>query len=197
MEKRAFIAVVLSLLVLLGYQMDGALLWSARSPPVLSSKNRKKSATPAPAVTAQVSSEPVKLPVSKGAREIRVETDNYVALFTNQGARLKSFKFKHYRSSVNENSPPFEIISSAVGVPFPLGVQWQGSAPNDDKDLLYGVEGNDLKLTGDSKGTLVFRGQTPNGYSITKSLTFTGSSYPSGWSFSQGSRWKRSVRSFC
>jgi len=181
MEKRAFIAVVLSLLVLLGYQEWIARYYSVPAPPPSPVKQEpEKAAPPAPPVSAQVASPPVKLPVRQGAREIRVETDNYVALFTNQGARLKSFKFKHYRGAVNESSPPFEIVSSAAGVPFPLGVQWQGAPPNDDQDLLYGVEGNDLKLTGDSKGTLVFHGQAPNGYSITKSLTFTGSTYPIG-----------------
>jgi YidC/Oxa1 family membrane protein insertase len=179
MEKRAFIAVVLSLLVLLGYQEWIARYYGAPVPPPTPVKQEtEKPAASAPTVPAQVSSAPVKLPVSQGTQEIRVETDNYVALFTNQGARLKSFKFKHYRSSVNENSPPFEIVSSAAGVPFPLGVRWDGAPPNDDQDLLYGVEGKDLKLTGDSKGTLVFRGQAPNGFVITKSLTFTGSTYP-------------------
>jgi hypothetical protein len=48
-----------------------------------------------------VQSKPVVAPVSREAKDIRVETDNYIALFTNQGARLKSFKFKKYRSSVD------------------------------------------------------------------------------------------------
>ncbi|HUK41982.1 MAG TPA: membrane protein insertase YidC [Candidatus Acidoferrales bacterium] len=179
MEKRAFIAVVLSLLVLLGYQAWIARYYSAPAPPPASVKQEaEKTPLPAPSTATPASNELVKVPVSQGARDIRVETDNYVAVFTNQGARLKSFTFKHYRSTVNENSPPFEIVSSAPGVPFPLGVRWQGAAPNDDKDVLYGVEGNDLKLTGDAKGNLVFRGRAPNGDNITKSFTFTGSTYP-------------------
>jgi YidC/Oxa1 family membrane protein insertase len=131
---------------------------------------------PAPAKPAQ--SKPIAIPSSRGARDIRIETDNYVALFTNQGARLKSFKFKKYRSSVDEESPPFEIVESAAGVPFPLGVQWHDPTPFDDGGLLYSVEGSDLKLTGDSKGTLIFRGQTGNGTAITKTFTFSGSTYP-------------------
>src|SRR5215467_7979706 len=181
MEKRAFIAVVLSLLVLLGYQEWIARYYGAPVPPPAPVKEEaEKNPLPPPSVATPAPSAPVKAPTSQSVRDIRVETDNYVAVFTNQGARLKSFTFKHYRSAVNETSPPFEIVSSAPGVPFPLGIRWQGAALNDDKDVLYGVEGNDLKLTGDAKGNLVFRGQTPNGYNITKSFTFTGSTYPIG-----------------
>jgi hypothetical protein len=50
--------------------------------------------------------------------------------------------------------------------------------PYEDTELLYGTEGNDLMLAGASKGTLVFRGQAPNGFVVTKSLTFSGSNYP-------------------
>ena len=39
-----------------------------------------------------------RLAADAAAKDVKVETDNYVALFTNQGARLKSFKFKKYRS---------------------------------------------------------------------------------------------------
>jgi len=180
MEKRAFIAVILSLLVLLGYQEWIARYYTAPVAPASPAKEEpEKTVAAAPAAPpALVPNVPAKAPASQGAKDVRVETDNYVALFTNQGGRLKSFKFKNYRSSVNENSPPFEIVTSAPGVPLPLGVRWQGPAPYEDTELLYGTEGNDLKLTGASKGTLVFRGQTPNGFVVTKSLTFSGSSYP-------------------
>ena len=61
---------------------------------------------------------------------------------------------------------------------FPWGVRWQNPAPFDDEELLYSVEGSDLKLTGESKSTLVFRGRTANGTVITKTFTFSGSTYP-------------------
>ena len=180
MEKRAFIAVILSLLVLLGYQEWVARYYTAPvSPPSPAKEEPEKTVAAAPAAPpALVPSAPVKVPASQGAKDVRVETDNYVALFTNQGGRLKSFKFKNYRSSVDENSPPFEIVTSAPGVPLPLGIRWQGPAPYEDTELLYRTEGNDLKLSGASKGTLVFRGQAPNGFVVTKSLTFSGSNYP-------------------
>src|SRR4030095_5034743 len=104
--------------------------------------------------------------------------DSYVAVFTTQGARLKSFKLKRFRSSVDENSPPLEIVQTAPGVPLPLGVRWQSPSPFEDKELVYSVQGSDLKLTGEAKATLVFQGQTSSGAVITKSFAFSGSAYP-------------------
>jgi hypothetical protein len=65
------------------------------------------------------------------------------------------------------------MIQSAPGVPLPLGIRWQSPAAFDDEELLYSVQGSDLKLTGDSKSTLVFSGRTANGTVITKTFTFS------------------------
>jgi YidC/Oxa1 family membrane protein insertase len=180
MDKRAFLAIALSILILVIYQE-----WVTRyyGTPTLAPEAEKKEPqkTPAadrPAPAAPSQAKPVVVPSSRAAKDIRVETDNYIALFTNQGARLKSFKFKKYRSSVDENSPPFEMIQSAPGVPLPLGIRWQSPTPFDDEELLYSVQGSDLKLTGDSKSTLVFSGRTANGTAIAKTFTFFGSTYP-------------------
>ena len=181
MEKRAFIAVALSLLILVLYQE-----WVSRyygtppQAPNIPAKEPEKatpSAPQAPPSAAQAVPQ-VEVPAGQPGKEIKVDTDNYVALFTTQGARLKSFKLKKYRTSVDENSPPFEMVTSAPGVPLPLGVSWQAPTPFDDGGLVYGVQGGDLKLTDDAKGTLVFQGKTPDGTTITKSFTFSGSTYP-------------------
>ena len=184
MEKRAFIAVVLSLLVLLGYQEWMTRYYPTPAPtPGVQEPDKPPTKEPSPPIT-QTTIAPVKPSVAgpsvsnQSARDIRIETDKYVAVFTNRGARLKSFDFKNYRSAVDEKSPPFEIIPSAPGVPLPLGVRWETPAPFNDEDLTYAIDGGDLNLTGDAKGTLVFRGQGPNGSTITKSLTFSGSAYP-------------------
>ncbi|HEY6364500.1 MAG TPA: membrane protein insertase YidC, partial [Candidatus Binatia bacterium] len=149
MDKRAFLGIALSILVLMLYQE-----WVTRyyGTPPLPPEAEKKEPVPAPTATQATPVAPapdkvVTLPASREAKDIRVETDNYVALFTNQGARLKSFKLKNYRTSVDENSPPFEMVQSAPGVPFPLGIRWQNPAPFEDEGLLYSVEGGELKLT--------------------------------------------------
>ena len=180
MEKRAFLAIALSILVLVIYQE-----WVTRQygtpPPAPQPENREaeKPVSPPPSAPAPVTpSVPVEVPTARGAKDVTVETENYVAVFTTQGARLKSFKFKGYRSSVDEKSPPFEIVSSTPGVPHPLGIRWQSPTPFDDAGVLYAVQDSDLKLAGDSTGALIFQGQTPNGSILTKKFTFSGSTYP-------------------
>jgi YidC/Oxa1 family membrane protein insertase len=179
MEKRAFLAVALSLLVLVVYQEWVARYYGTPPPPPPAPQTEKPAAPTAPPPPVQPQSMAPAPPPANGqqAREIKVETDYYVALFTTQGARLKSFKFKNYRSSADENSPPFEIVMPTPGVPLPLGVRWHSPDGFEDSNLVYSVQGGDLSLNRDGKATLVFQGQTPAGTVITKSLTFSGSTY--------------------
>src|SRR5262245_42198627 len=180
MDKRAFLAIALSILILVIYQEWMTRYYGTPAPAPEAEKKEPEKAPaaeqPLPAPSPQT--KPPSVPVNREVKEVRVETDNYIALFTNQGARLKSFKFKNYRRAVNENSPPFDIVQSAAGVPLPLGIRWQSPMPFDDEELLYSVQGSDLKLAGDSKETLVFSGRTANGTVITKTFTFFGSTYP-------------------
>ena len=120
----------------------------------------RQDTTVAPPSVARATPDPAVASVP--GKEVSVETENYTAVFTSAGARLKSFKFKKYRSSVDEKSPPFEMVRNIPGVPLPLGVRWQAASPVDDSDIIYSVQGNDLKLAGDS----------------TKSFTFFGATYP-------------------
>ena len=187
MDKRAIIGIALSILVLIGYQT--LVTWYYGSPPTspapMAEKVGEEKAAPtaptAPAAsTAVLPSQAAggEISSSKSAKDITVDTENYIAVFTTQGARLKSFKFKKFRASVDEMSPPFEMVQTAPGVPLPLGVRWQAAAPFEDNGLIYSVQGTDLKLSGDAKGSLLFQGQSPSGAVITKSLTFSGSYYP-------------------
>lgn len=188
MDRRGIIGIALCILVLVAYQE-----WIARyygAPPASVPAAPENKTNPAPKALAPVAPatpaapQPVAATVpaapatNAAAKEITVETDEYVAVFTNVGARLKSFKFKKYRREANQKSGPFEIVTSAPGVPLPLGVRWQTGVPFEDSSLVYTVQGSDLKLTGAAKGTLIFQGETPKGASITKSFVFVGSTYP-------------------
>ena len=162
MDKRAFLAIALSILILVVYQEWVSRYYSTPTPTLAPEAEKKEpEKTPVveqlqPAPTAPAQTKPVAVPISREVKDVSVETNDYIAVFTNQGARLRSFKFKKYRSAVTENSPPFDIVQSAPGVPFPLGIRWQTPEPFDDETLIYSIQGNDLKLTGDSKSTLVF-----------------------------------------
>jgi len=186
MDKRAIFGIALSILVLVVYQ-DLVSRFFPPPVPAAPTTSESKDAVKAPdtnavkespAATAVAQAVPAELPNRQSAREIKVETENYKAVFTTQGGRLKSFKFKKYRTSADANSPPFEMVQSAPGVPLPLGVRWQMPEAFDDASLNYSVQGGDLVLSGDAKATLTFQGQNAQGVLITKSFTFSGAAYP-------------------
>jgi YidC/Oxa1 family membrane protein insertase len=56
-------------------------------------------------------------------------------------------------------------------------MRWQAAAAADDSGLVYNVSGGNLKLSGDDKGTIVFRARTPDGSVASKSFSFSGSGY--------------------
>lgn len=188
MDKRALIGITLSVLVLIGYQQfinyyygpaptDGPAPASVKSD---ADKTSAPLAAPSTITVAPAQAAPVEIAAGQSGKDLKVETDSYLAVFTTHGARLKSFKFKNFRTSADEKSPLFEIISSAAGVPLPLGVRLQTPVPFEDSALVYGVQGADLKLPGDAKGSLVFQGQTADGTVITKALAFNGATYSIG-----------------
>ena len=183
MDKRAIIGIALSILVLVVYQELISRFYPPPppAPPIAEESPRdpvKIPEAPPAESKSMAQSAPPKIAPDQEARELKVETENYVAVFTTRGARLKSFKLKKYRASAAPDSPPYEIVQTAPGVPLPLGVGWQQPQAFDDSSLIYGVQGGDLQLTGQASGTLHFQGQTADGSVITKSFTFTGASYP-------------------
>ena len=143
-------------------------------------KTSAPAAAPLSTAVTPAQAAPAKLPDGQSAKDLKVETDNYIATLTTQGARLKSFRFKKFRMSSDRNSPPFEIVSTAAAVPLPLGVHLQAPEPFNDGALVYDVQGGNLKLNGNARGTLVFQGRMANGTVITKALTFSGANYSIG-----------------
>ncbi|HEY2828812.1 MAG TPA: membrane protein insertase YidC [Thermoanaerobaculia bacterium] len=105
MEKRIFIAVVISIAFLA--------LWSAVIPKLFPELLKKpapvtKTVTPKPAIAAQKSAPaPVATPVITHAEPVAgttlqqsvVDTPEFTAVFSNRGAELVSFKLKHYQTS--------------------------------------------------------------------------------------------------
>jgi YidC/Oxa1 family membrane protein insertase len=182
MEKRAFIAILLSLIILVAWQEWISRYYAvppesqAPEAPQTRQMPEKGEAPqePAPAMApgASAPSQP-----AQAARDITVETDDYIAVFTTRGGRLKSYQFKNYRTQADPESAPFELIHDGAGVPLPLGMRWQGASAQDDGNLTYTVSGGDLKLSGNAQGKLMFQAQAPDGSVASKSFAFSGSGY--------------------
>ena len=159
MERRVFIAIVLSFLVLYFYQAYVA------PPPPPSAK--PPAATSAPAVPAQAPSDSSRSPVQpstaeSGApvssqsrepqavvadaaeREITVETGKVTAVFTNRGGRLLHWRLKEYQDSRGE---PVDLVPSDLPVsealPFSLRVPENPNLTTRINDALYRVSGGE------------------------------------------------------
>ena len=121
MERRVLIAVLLSFLVLYGYQV--------MFPPPPEQKPAQTSKTAAaPNASAPAQSNPT--PSVQGerppgppaiasapAREIEIDNADVHAVFTTRGAVLKSWKLKKYRDNQGQ---PFEIIAGHAPADSPL-----------------------------------------------------------------------------
>ena len=129
MDKKTFLAIVLSLAVVFTWQL------------FLSPQKDKKQPEPVKQETTvekkQIAKAPVPEPVQaalpaqakttlqqaiKGTqKDISVETPRYSAIFTTVGGALKSFKLKGYQQSITQKSEPIELVARIPGIPRNLG----------------------------------------------------------------------------
>lgn len=193
MEKRAFIAVVISILVIILYQEYMRRFYPPVQPPakeVARETGRELPAPtlvpePAPLIAPAPSTAPAPSPPpapaeavrSAPVREVTVETPDYIALFTSQGARLKSFRLKGYRAGIEIDSPLIEMVSHRPGIEYPLGLRLSDTRSGTDQGVVYEVRSADLSLGTEQDGSLTFSGATPAGRRIVKKFNFSGSSY--------------------
>ena len=184
MEKRAFIAVIISILVIILYQEYMRRFYPPVAPPAKETVTRPPEAPPAPRVAPQppavataAPAEPARNVPAVPIREVTVDTPDYIARFTNQGARLKSFRLKRYRDGVETDSPLIDMVSRGPGMEYPLGLRLADTPSGTDQGLVYKVQSADLILDAGRDGSLTFVGATPSGQRVVKQFTFSGSSY--------------------
>lgn len=212
MDKRTILAVVLSFLVFLVFTFFGEKYGSKRpsEAPVTKTAETTPSAKPAqptgvpspvpkePGVGPQV---PPRVPAARPAREVVVETDLYKAVFTEQGASLKSFQLKKYRQRLPfETKRKFslgpvsleierfqdpshaaaeakELVTAEPNQQLPLSLALEARNLTVSPTLLYEASAPTLTLKGEDSGTLTFKGVTPEGIEVTKTYSFRGKIY--------------------
>src|SRR5437773_5578838 len=126
MERRVLLAIVLSFVALYVSQAiltrfvprtstpssAGSPATSASVAPPQAEKNPEAAAAaPAAASTATT------LVGDASEREIRVENRDVIAVFTNRGARLKSWRLKHF---LDGKGQPLDLVATDLATPQPL-----------------------------------------------------------------------------
>jgi len=181
--QRAFLAIVLSLLILLGYQY-----FFAPPPPqelpqaVEQSAVEPGAAHPAaPVPDISPASAPVvalqALPEDAGrqGRDIRVETNLYSGVISETGGGIKSFKLKKYKESAAEGSDLKELVKTTSPLELPLFFSW-GVEPEKAGVPVYQADKETLDVTGPEK-TLTLQSRLPSGLELTRTMTFSEDDY--------------------
>jgi YidC/Oxa1 family membrane protein insertase len=173
--QRAFLAILLSFLILVGYQY----LFVPVPPPVPveshqqvaappSSQSETPAAKPVPVATVPV------VVLDPAARDILIETPLYKAVFFEQGSGLKSFTLKKYRTAPTKDAPPVELITVSHPAELPMTFTLDGGAAA--VLPLFKAEKTAVSLNqGDT--TLLLQAELPGGLRIERKLVFHADNY--------------------
>ena len=190
MEKRVLLAIVLCIIVLV--------LWEKffvpkRQPAPPSTSPAVEQVPPAPTKPDQAKPTVPKIPTSEApapstpsfpapaahtGRDVRVETPLYRAVFTETGARLKSFVLKRYRETIEEDSPGKELVKTSKIEDLPLAFNFM-DRPVAALNLAPYVADSKTSVTV-SEGqnhTLTFSYEAPGWLRITRQYHFVADSY--------------------
>ena len=190
MEKRVLLAIVLSFLVLVLYQ----LIFIKKKPlpempPESVTETEKKSALIPPVEEppraesqmpekTQPEREETLQPISSQSEEdIRIDTSLYHAVWSNRGAVLKSWKLKKHK---DENKEDLELVSRMASefkvFPFSLKTD-DPSLDNDINSALYQASALSLQLGEGRSGELRFQYADAKGTRVEKILIFQDGKY--------------------
>lgn len=176
MEKRAFLAVILSVTVFY--------IYSVLAPPPNKPVVPRQAPTPVATAVSPQQSAPVTLapsavpPAQSTAavqKDITIDTDLYTAVFSSRGAALKSITLKKYRE---HNTPSAHaVVLGNTSDPAILTFATRATGFNLPENASYSPDSDSLRITGDDKKQLVFTYNSPQGFFIRKIYSFNGNSY--------------------
>ena len=150
---RALLAVVISFVILVGYQYFFVGFDSKKAVKEPAAQTSVSSVATTPAVnqtgtppkqeTLKQSSSP-SVPSDHIIREINVDTDLYSAVITENGGAIKSFILKDYKASLAKNSPGVQLVKSTEQEGFPLTFSWGDATAN----TFYSAAADKVQFTG-------------------------------------------------
>ena len=178
---RTFLAILLSFLVVFVYQYFFAKNLETQKQEQAQTQTQTQTAQPpatapsgAPAAPAAARPAPAAaVRAAAPAKDIRVETPLYTAVFSTRGGALKSLKLKEYKATLDEGSPLIEMVAVQEGSELPLSTAFTGSTIDLPGDVAFEADRKELDLTGGAgPGRLVFTCAVPGQYRVEKIYTF-------------------------
>jgi YidC/Oxa1 family membrane protein insertase len=177
MEKRALLAVVLSIVVFYIFSMVMGPGQKQLPPP-----NAQK--TTAPQTTAPVTTPvttPAVLPEKPGQptaalqKDVTVDTALYTAVFTGRGAALKSMTLKKYREQIKPGAS--QVVLGNNVDPALLNFSTRASGFNLSEGATFSSDLDSLSVTGGDAKQLTFNYVSGQGFTVRKIFTFSADSY--------------------
>lgn len=184
MDKRTFLAILLSLIVIFAWQAFFAKKPAPQQPEstqqeTVQSKPAEKETAPEPLKPTQTKTI-LSQPTTGTEKDIPVETPLYSAIFTTKGGALKSFKLKDYRSTLDKNSEFVEIVSVLDGMKRPLTITFPESNIDILPESMFTTDRGSIDLTQNPDNRILTFTQTySNEMKIEKIFTF----YPDKYAF--------------
>ncbi|HIJ90271.1 MAG: membrane protein insertase YidC [Desulfobulbaceae bacterium] len=179
--QRIFLAIFLSLAILLGYQYffvpsPSPVTESIVAPSPENGKAEEKSVAngPAPVAAASLSTVVPADAVVRQGRDIPVTTSLYSAVVTETGGMVKSFRLKNYREDFAKDSGNKELLRPKSGDNLPLNFSW-GVEPGNIPPVVY----ESAPITQEQGGdvTLTMRGKLSSGLEIVRTMRFLEQQY--------------------
>ncbi len=184
-QKRLILAIVLSVIVLVGYQY---FFVKPPDPATFTEQARESAEKPAlpPEKAPNVSDfsvqetpspEPVEPLAAKSSRTISIDTPLYQIEISEQGAAVKNFALKNYKASNQDNAPLKQLVTDTLtdGV-FLLDLSRQSISGLKTAVYTAQMDMDHLRFSSGEK-TLAFTAQTPQGIVVKKIFTFRADSY--------------------
>ena len=188
---RAFLAILISFVILLGYQYffvgpiqqepsETVTEKPATEQPATEQPLEQPAAQPqitSPAVQPQmVTPAPQAAPADqRPAREITIDTDLYTATLSEKGGVMTSFVLKNYRQTNSKDAPGVDLIKTDMSQGYPLAFSWSGIV---DQNTLYTLDSTEA-IFDESTGsaTVTMRATSPTGVDVIRVYVFKRGDY--------------------
>jgi YidC/Oxa1 family membrane protein insertase len=175
MEKRAFLAIVLSIVVFYIFSMVMGPDKKQAAP--ASPQNAAPASAPAvqPAAVPLSTSALQPVPASGLPKDVRVDTDFYTAVFSSRGGALKNMTLKKYRE---QNSPAASLVILGNNTdPALLNFSTRAIGFNLSDSAIYTADAETVTIRGTETRQLVFTYVSGQGFTVRKVYSFGAASY--------------------
>jgi YidC/Oxa1 family membrane protein insertase len=178
---RAFLAIIISFVILLGYQyffvgFEQPVAVDQKVAQQADGQTAQPAPTQQPAAPATVPAPaPPAVAFDRAPKNITIDTELYTAILSEDGGTITSFVLKNQKETNAKDSPGMQLVKTTADQGYPLQFSW-GSAVS--TRILYTSEVSSLKLSAEnSRAELRMTADAGNGLRVERLYTFDNGSY--------------------